>query len=124
MKVYSVSPVESVDGGVAYFTDKATAFRSARVIARGGTEATVEVETVREGGGRGLVVALLNRVGWSIGSEVVKVFPAKDCPAPEDGVTKSAFRCRACGELGSDNYPDDATVRCRNVDCRRHGKAV
>lgn len=77
MKVYSVSPVDSADGGVAYFTNKAEAFAAARIIAADGSEATVEVETIRAGKGRDLIVALLNRVGWSAESSVVRVFPAK-----------------------------------------------
>lgn len=77
MKVYSVSPVDSVDGGVCYFTNKADAFKAAREIAAAGNEATVEAETIRGGKGRDLMVALLNRVGWSGMTEVVRVFPAK-----------------------------------------------
>lgn len=78
MKVYAVSPVDSVDGQVCYFTNKAEAFKCARAVADEGTEATVEVNTIRAGKGRDLFVDLLNRVRWSASSEVVKVFPGKD----------------------------------------------
>ncbi len=81
-KVYSVSPVEDCDGGVAWFTNQESAFKVARAIASAGTTATVERETIYPGRGRDLIVNLLNRVGFSAGSEVVKVFPAKAVALP------------------------------------------
>lgn len=77
MKVYSVSPCDGAIEGEAFFTNKAAAFACARAIANAGTEATVCSEIIRGGKGRDLMVALLNRVGWSGETEVVKVFPAK-----------------------------------------------
>ena len=77
MKVYGVSPVDSVDGQVCYFTNKADAFKCARENADGGPETTVEENTVRAGKGRDLFVDLLNRVRWCAETKVVKVFPAK-----------------------------------------------
>jgi hypothetical protein len=77
MKVYSVSPVDSVDGQVCYFTNKRDAIQCAREVASDGSQATVEARTIRAGRGRDLFVDLLNRVRWCADSEVVKVFPAK-----------------------------------------------
>lgn len=77
MKVYSVSPAEGSIEGEAFFTTKAAAFKCAIGIAKSGTEATVTVETIPPGRSRDLIVALLNRTGYSIDSDVVKVFPAE-----------------------------------------------
>lgn len=77
MKVYSVSPIESVDGQVCYFTNKRAAFDCARENVVGGPETTVEENTVRAGKGRDLFVDLLNRVRWCAETKVVRVFPSK-----------------------------------------------
>lgn len=82
MKVYSVSPIDSVDGQVCYFTNKADAMKCARENVVGGPTTTVEVNTIRAGRGRDLFVDLLNRVRWCESSEVVAVIPSK--PAPID----------------------------------------
>ncbi len=78
MKVYYVSPIDDAIEGARYFTNKTDAFKAAREIAAGGTEATVDADTIRPGRGRDLLVALLNRSGFSLATEVVKVFPAKE----------------------------------------------
>lgn len=77
MKVYSVTPCEDTLESTSFFTTKAAAFECARAIAAEGNEATVSFDIIPPGRSRELIVALLNRVGFSAGSEVVKVFPAK-----------------------------------------------
>lgn len=82
MRVYSVSPCEDTLESTSYFATKAEAFKAARQIAAEGTTATVTVDTIAPGHSRALVVGLLNRVGFSIASEDVKVFPAKEVTIP------------------------------------------
>lgn len=82
MRVYSVTPAEGAIEGTAFFTNQVDAFKCARSIAAEGTTATVERDTVLPGKSADVLVALLNRSGWSIANEVVRVFPAKEVKIP------------------------------------------
>jgi hypothetical protein len=81
MKVYSVYPDSSAIESESFYTNKADAIGRAKYLVETGEtlEATVTLNTIRAGKGRDLIVALLNRVGYTTGhGEVVMTFSNKD----------------------------------------------